>query len=202
MDERKHPLFIWTSRGDEHRCGRWKVGRRPCLQQERPRPSHKSPGSKHVCLFTGAVSSTTTSVCHLVPRLGCAPTNKPPVRSSTVAPRPSKRETGAPGCRAGQVTPVQGCNRSPLWPGPPHHPTPGFKPSFPAIKELSGSSVDNQVVSLQGGGLRGPAGMVRRAFAWGRDSVLGPSADFCSTRESGLWSLWVEQEDAALTRLI
>lgn len=125
-----------------------------------------------------------------------------PVRSSTVAPRPSKRETGAPGCRAGQVTPVQGCNRSPLWPGPARHPTPGFKPSFPAIKELSGSSVDNQVVSLQGGGLRGPAGMVRRAFAWGRDSVLGPSADFCSTRESGLWSLWVEQEDAALTRLI
>lgn len=86
----------------------------------------------------------------------CSLTNKPRLSRKEQRGRSSPlqtRESGAPGCRAVQVTPLQGCNRRPLWPpAPPLGSNPPCHQSAPA---RSGPSVDNQVVSMQGHSLQG-----------------------------------------------
>lgn len=67
----------------------------------------------------------------------------------------------------------------------PHPSAQTFRPCHQRAPALSGSSVDNQVVSMQGHSLQGwgQTGMVKRevALVTDRVAILGLSADSCST---------------------
>ncbi len=85
---------------------------------------------------------------------------------------PSDVWNQTPPQRAGQVTPLPGCNRRLLWPLPrPSSLTPHLW--YQRAAALTGRSADNQTVSMQGRRFqgRGQTGLVKRGFGLVTDHV-------------------------------